>query len=241
MAEPALEARREPTQSRSRNTVARIREAAAWIIETEGLPRLNSNRIAEVAKVSVGTLYKFFPNKQAILASVVAEWNAERERSITEIARLNPSASLSEQIEDWFRYFVETPAAHVLMTARALQFYPELNVVDEAYKARSVNLIVEALRRDGCTLDPPALQRVAASIHDLGLYLLSRVIEMKGERREAQLVWSLMLMRAAIADAMGQCGTAKSARRGRPRAKSQAAIARSISQLHDSSRRHLRC
>jgi len=203
-AEPALEARRKPAQSRSRETVARIRAAAGQIIETEGLPRLNSNRIAAVAGVSVGTLYKFFPNKQAILASVAAEWNEERERSLREIARLNPSATLSEQIEGWFRYYVETPASHVLTTSRALQFYPELGVVDQEYKARSVGLIVQALRRDGCDLAPAALGHAAASIHDLGSYLLSRIVELEGEAREAQMAWSLMLMRAAIADATGR-------------------------------------
>ena len=199
--EPVLEARRKPAQSRSRETVARIRSAAAHIIETEGLPRLNSNRIAAVANVSVGTLYKFFPNKQAILASVVAEWNEERERSLREIARLNPSATLSEQIEGWFRYYVETPASHVLTTSRALQFYPELGVVDQEYKARSVAPIIQALRRDGCGLDPAALQGAATAIHDLGSYLLSRIVEPEGEARETRMAWSLMLMRAAIADA----------------------------------------
>jgi AcrR family transcriptional regulator len=209
MAEPALAARRKPARSRSRETVARIRSAAAQIIETEGLPRLNCNRIAAVARVSVGTLYKFFPNKQAILASVVAEWNEERERSLREIARLNPSATLPEQIEGWFRYYVETPASHVLTTSRALQFYPELGVVDQEYRARSVGLIVQALRRDGCGLAPAALRHAARSIHDLGSYLLSRVIELDGAAREAQMAWSLMLMRAAIADATGRRGAAE--------------------------------
>ena len=202
--EPTLAARREPAQSRSRETVARLRSAAAQIIETEGLPRLNCNRIAVVAGVSVGTLYKFFPNKQAILASVVAEWNEERERSLKDISRLDPSATLSEQIEGWFRYYVETPASHVLTTSRALQFYPELGVIDQEYRSRSVAPIVQALRRDGCGLDDEALEAAAASIHDLGSYLLSRIVEREGEAREAQMAWSLMLMRAAIAEATGR-------------------------------------
>jgi len=220
--EPTLAARREPAQSRSRETVARLRSAAAQIIETEGLPRLNCNRIAVVAGVSVGTLYKFFPNKQAILASVVAEWNEERERSLKDISRLDPSATLSEQIEGWFRYYVETPASHVLTTSRALQFYPELGSVDEAYKARSVDLIVQGLRRDGCKLSPGELQRVAASIHDLGSYLLSRIIELKGAARTAQMDWSLRIMRAAIADAVAQ-------KRPASRAAEKAAAARALS------------
>jgi AcrR family transcriptional regulator len=219
--EPRLEARRKPAQSRSRETVARLHSAAAQIIETEGLPRLNCNRIAAVAGVSIGTLYKFFPNKQAILASVVAEWNEARERSLKDISKLDPSATLSEQIEGWFRYYVETPASHVVTTSRALQFYPELGVVNEAYKSRSVDLIVQGLRRDGCKLAPAELKRVAASIHDLGSYLLSTIIGLKDEARAAQMDWSLRIMRAAIADAIDR----------KPPAAGKAAATRRLSRI----------
>jgi len=199
---PPLVARRQPAQPQSRETVAKIREAAAWIIETEGLPRLNSNRIAKVAGVSVATLYKFFPNKQAVLASVLEEWNAEVERAQAQLVRLNPTATLAARMKDWFRHISETPAAHVLVTSKVLQFYPELKAIDEARRTRAVSLIIDALRRDGSALDDTAMAQAAKWINELGTYLLTKIVETQGEGREALMDWSLMVMRAAIADAM---------------------------------------
>jgi AcrR family transcriptional regulator len=64
-----------PKQRRAQATCAAIFEATARILEAEGEAALNTNRIAAVAGVSVGTLYQYFPNKQAIL---VAMAHAER-------------------------------------------------------------------------------------------------------------------------------------------------------------------
>jgi AcrR family transcriptional regulator len=62
--------RRKPKQSRALATRAAIFEAAAQILEREGEARFNTNRIAERAGVSVGTLYQYFPDKHAILVQM---------------------------------------------------------------------------------------------------------------------------------------------------------------------------
>ena len=184
----------------------RIQHAAAWIVENEGLPRLSSTRIAEVAKVSIGTVYKFFPNKQAVMASVAAEWSTEREHARQEIARLNPTAPLSEQIEAWFRYMVDTPASHVLTISRVQQFYPELQNIDQSYMVRAVEMIEAALRRDGCRLEPSGIHAAATRINALGSYLLSQIHAAAGPAREDMMRWSLRIIRAAIADALDPAG-----------------------------------
>jgi AcrR family transcriptional regulator len=62
--------RRTPRQARARSKVAAIFEATTQILEKEGRARLNTNRIAERAGVSVSTLYQYFPNKDAILLAL---------------------------------------------------------------------------------------------------------------------------------------------------------------------------
>ena len=63
--------RRTPRQERSQTTVDAIFEAVARIVATQGAHALTTNRIAEVAGVSVGSLYQYFPSKEAILAAML--------------------------------------------------------------------------------------------------------------------------------------------------------------------------
>ncbi|HEY2710476.1 MAG TPA: helix-turn-helix domain-containing protein [Caulobacteraceae bacterium] len=59
--------RRSPRQARSRATFEAIVEAASQILERDGAGAFNTNAVAERAGVSIGTLYQYFPDKQAIL------------------------------------------------------------------------------------------------------------------------------------------------------------------------------
>ena len=60
-----------PQQRRSRVTIDAIFEAAIQVLIANGLESVTTAQIAERAGVSVGTLYQYFPNKNALLAAVV--------------------------------------------------------------------------------------------------------------------------------------------------------------------------
>lgn len=62
--------RRMPRQQRAQVTREAIFEATARILEREGRMALNTNRIAERAGVSIGTLYQYFANKEEILIAM---------------------------------------------------------------------------------------------------------------------------------------------------------------------------
>jgi len=62
--------RKTPRQSRSKDTIEIVFEAAARILQTKGLADFNTNAIAKLAGVSIGTLYQYFPNKNAILIAM---------------------------------------------------------------------------------------------------------------------------------------------------------------------------
>ncbi|MFE7276348.1 TetR/AcrR family transcriptional regulator [Streptomyces sp. NPDC057623] len=59
--------RKRPRQQRSRETYDAILEAAAQLFERDGYARTTTNHIAERAGVSIGSLYQYFPNKDALL------------------------------------------------------------------------------------------------------------------------------------------------------------------------------
>jgi AcrR family transcriptional regulator len=69
--ENRLKPRKKPVQGRSRVTVDAILEAAARLFVRDGYPNTTTNRIAELAGVSVGSLYEYFPNKASILLALL--------------------------------------------------------------------------------------------------------------------------------------------------------------------------
>ncbi|MCL2430307.1 MAG: TetR/AcrR family transcriptional regulator, partial [Alphaproteobacteria bacterium] len=63
--------RKSASQKRSRQTVDALLEATARVLVKEGYDRASTNRIAEVAGVSIGSLYQYFPSKEALVAAVI--------------------------------------------------------------------------------------------------------------------------------------------------------------------------
>lgn len=63
--------RKTPLQARSRATIEAVLSAAAHIISSGGMSAFNTNAVAERAGVSIGSLYQYFPNKDAILVALI--------------------------------------------------------------------------------------------------------------------------------------------------------------------------
>jgi AcrR family transcriptional regulator len=63
-------ARRKPTQVRSRQTVEALLGAVVRVLKREGPDAVTTNRIAEVAGISIGSVYQYFPDKRAIFVAL---------------------------------------------------------------------------------------------------------------------------------------------------------------------------
>ena len=87
--------RREPRQGRSRQTVHAVLGAVPRVIRREGVDAVTTNRIAEAAGVSIGSLYQYFPNKKAIFGAL-HERHVEDVRGVIERTMADPSRSLDE-------------------------------------------------------------------------------------------------------------------------------------------------
>jgi AcrR family transcriptional regulator len=81
---------RKPRQERSRETVEAILVAATQILVRNGYTRTTTNQIAETAGVSVGSLYQYFPSKDAIAVELLRR---NRERLSARIAACVAEAS----------------------------------------------------------------------------------------------------------------------------------------------------
>lgn len=74
---PPTKPRKAAAQGRSRATVDALVEATARILVKEGFDKASTNRIAELAGVSVGSLYQYFPGKEALVAAVIERHRQE--------------------------------------------------------------------------------------------------------------------------------------------------------------------
>jgi AcrR family transcriptional regulator len=74
---PSTNPRKHASQERSRATVDALVEATARILVREGFDKASTNRIAEQAGVSVGSLYQYYPSKEALVAAVIERHNQD--------------------------------------------------------------------------------------------------------------------------------------------------------------------
>jgi AcrR family transcriptional regulator len=70
--------------------------AAELVIEEDGLARFTTNRVAERAGVSVGSLYQYFPNKEAVLAELARRVERRTQTRLVEILRASSEMSLTD-------------------------------------------------------------------------------------------------------------------------------------------------
>ncbi len=122
--------KKQPVQARSKATVEALLEAAAQILEAEGLVAVNTNRIAERAGVGIGSLYHYFPSKEVILASLLRRERAEFRARLEDVV----NSSASQDLQQVTRRLLQVAVAHQLdrpRLARALE-YVELALPVEA-------------------------------------------------------------------------------------------------------------
>lgn len=158
---PLTNPRKEASQERSRATVDALIEATARILVREGFDRASTNRIAQKAGVSIGSLYQYYPSKEALVAAVIDRHNQELMRVVR--AALAEVAALP--IEKAVRRLVA-----VAIDAHRID--PELHRVLAEQIPRTGRLEkVEAFNRDYHTLFRAYLERHRDELRtvDLGL------------------------------------------------------------------------
>jgi AcrR family transcriptional regulator len=104
---PLHQPRKLPRQKRSLETVDAILGATAHILSREGLERATTNAVAARAGVSIGSLYQYFPDKEALVRAL----NERHTREILELlqARFDEirEAPIPDAVEAIVRAMVE--------------------------------------------------------------------------------------------------------------------------------------
>ncbi len=113
----ALSPRKTPLQSRSLATVQVILQAAARVLAKESLAGFNTNRVAEVAGVSVGSLYQYFPNKDALVTALIEDTQTALALQVQAMVQASEGLSLDEKLRAMADLAVSQQFANPLLSA----------------------------------------------------------------------------------------------------------------------------
>jgi len=168
--------RKSPLQERSRRTVERILDAAARIFHEEGYTGATTNDIADEAGVSVGSLYQYFPNKDALLVALTKRHIESATAGLTDLlSGLNAESGLDALIRSVVDFLVEQhelDELHLLVMHRAPRTH-EINVELDRARSHLVDMASEllALRiedtRRRNLIARMVVATIDASVHDV--------------------------------------------------------------------------
>ena len=104
---PELDPRKTPQQSRSVATVEAIYDATIQVLLKSGEDRLTTVHVAQRAGVSVGTLYQYFPNKQALLFAVLERHMLRTAKAVEDVCAANHLQPLEVMVDELVNRFID--------------------------------------------------------------------------------------------------------------------------------------
>ena len=158
--------RKQPLQSRSKETFGAILEATARILEAEGLEAANTNAIAARAGVSIGSLYQYFPDKAAIFAELIRQ----AESGLGDMLEKLLAHTAGQSLEDRLKLLIKAGVAQQMarpQLGRILDYLEATLPADATLKAadeRILRLIMQLLREHEEVIARPVTPATALDV-----------------------------------------------------------------------------
>lgn len=180
MAKTRFSLKKQPLQQRAKVTVAVIKEAAAHILREQGTHAFTTNKVAEKAGVSIGSLYQYFPSKESLVAEIKRDHFAELRALIKAAYENNKDKDLAMVVKAFIDASIEAhridPELHMVLSGDLSDF----QIKEDDNSGDSVRVAVIALldrHRDelrenlDTTLAAKLIYKVVeTSTHDTVLY-----------------------------------------------------------------------
>lgn len=147
MTKRRTQARKQPRQERAQVSVDAILVATVRLLEKDGLEKLTTAKVAELAGVSVGTLYQYFPSKEAIIGALLEKRFAEMTAMLTQLLESTRAVPLETAIGVAVRAFVEQHLAGAKLHAPFLESYGTTGRITHyrAYLEKFIELLADHL------------------------------------------------------------------------------------------------
>jgi AcrR family transcriptional regulator len=174
--DPSVSPRKSPRQERSRRTVERILDAAARIFHEQGYVGATTNDIADEAEVSVGSLYQYFPNKDALLVALTRRHIESATAGLTDLVSGLSSEEgfevILRKVVDFLVEQHELDELHLLVMHRAPRTH-EISIELDRARSQLVDLTSRLLMpriddpRRRALIARMVVATVDASVHDV--------------------------------------------------------------------------
>ncbi len=176
---------RTPRQSRSLQRREEILHTTATLLDRVGFDDLTTILIAKELRISVGSLYHYFPNKQAILYALGEQWLEEQSRALEDIAlkdleSMAPAAFIDLAFPRMLKVYREQQG--MLPLVQAMWAVPELRDLDERHDEIVISHLAVMFRRLGLTQRKSELERRARLMLELTHALFITIVEQTGAR-----------------------------------------------------------
>jgi AcrR family transcriptional regulator len=173
-------ARHAPTQRRSQERLARIARAAGELCAEVGAENVTLEAIAERAATSIGSLYRFYPNRDALLAAVAERYVADldallegEEAAVERLVLLPLDALVDAVLEPFVAFHRAHPGYFAILFAP--QGSAALRTVRGRLRQRLATRLEALLERRAPHLAPPRRRRVALTTVEAARALLQFV------------------------------------------------------------------
>lgn len=167
LVKPVSERRKAPRQKRAQQMVEKILDTTKIILRTEGLDYLSTHAVAEKGGIAVGTIYRYFPNKQALLLAIYEELS----QSVLETCdKFQTEENLTLPKEEFFnQLFISMKSAELddhigSEIEKAIHIFPELHERDTQHACKLSEKIAPLLTDFGSKWPKERLQNVVKFI-----------------------------------------------------------------------------
>ncbi|CAM2066920.1 TetR family transcriptional regulator [Sulfidibacter corallicola] len=152
--------RREPVQERSKRRVSAILDVAAQLVQEVGVDGLTTSEIARRAGIKLASLYRYFPNKNAIIKSLAERHFVNLRPYLQEfLENFDLETGFDRMIDAYARFYRSEPGYMELWSG--IQANPELNQLDLEDLEQNVSIIVTRAGDMFPHLDEDTLKAVA--------------------------------------------------------------------------------
>ncbi|OBQ73654.1 TetR/AcrR family transcriptional regulator [Mesorhizobium erdmanii] len=187
----ALEPRKQPRQQRSSKVVDRILDAALTLTREQGTRTPTTLAIAQRAGLSVGSVYQYFPNKEAILLDLARRWLSSFPEVIEKRIKVPRPTNRDEFRQEVRKLFIDTSTiyldnATLMPVIEAISGNADLRPIQDEYDEQIIALYAAWLRHVNPALEDKIAKRLGLVMMEVGH--ACRLVGLKRDRRTFDLI-----------------------------------------------------